>query len=77
MKLTDYKLSVSFLENFEAMIKHFCDAKDGKFAAAKANLIVYLEEAVKNEEQLVKLYQDETLRKKLVTFYAATLDLIK
>lgn len=77
MKLIDYKLIIAFLENFEALIKYACDAKDGAFETAKAQLISYLENKVKDEEERLKLYKDEIFYKKLINFYNATLDLVK
>lgn len=77
MKLDDYKLTVSFLEHTEALIKSACDARDGKYSEVKAQLIVYLETSIKEEDARNKLYQDDALNKRLKDFYNATLDLIK
>lgn len=77
MKLIDYKLIIAFLESFEALIKYACDAKDGVFDTAKSQLVSYLENKIKEEEERLKLYKDEVFYKKLVTFYNATLDLVK
>lgn len=77
MQLTDYKLVITFLEHCEALIEAACNARDGKFDASKDQLMVYLENKIKEEDAKNKLYQDDVLCKKLKTFYAAASDLIK
>lgn len=77
MTLDDYKLTISFLEHVEALTKAACDVKDGKYLVSKTQLISYLENRIKEENARNKLYQDDVLCKKLETFYAATMDLIK
>jgi hypothetical protein len=77
MNLQDHKLLLSFLETHEAMVAHFCNAKDGKFDPVKASITAYLEEAIADEELRFKLTQDEAMRDKMIAWHKATSELFK
>lgn len=77
MNLQDHKMLVSVLETHEAMVKHFCDAKDGKLNAVKSSIIAYLEEAISDEDLRFKMTQDETMKDKLIAWHKSTLELLK
>jgi hypothetical protein len=77
MNLQDYKQLVSVLETHEAMVNHFCSARDGKLDAIKASVVSHLEEAIATEDLRVKLTQDEKMKDKLIAWHKATLELIK
>jgi hypothetical protein len=77
MNLQDHKQLVSFLETHEAMVNHFCNAKDGKLDVIKASIVACLEEAIADEDLRFKLTQDEVMKTKLIAWHKATLELFK